>query len=106
MATKKGKAPVGPVVYTANRLDDGRVVFLGSEGFWVDRLETALICRDDAIETGLATAQAAERRQEVVGVYAVDIAEGVDPIRPLKQRERIRAVGPSIIETGAEKAMS
>jgi len=51
----------------------------------------------------LAAGQAAERRQEVVGVYAVDIADDRDDIRPLKQRERIRAVGPSIVETGAGK---
>ena len=105
MATKKGKTPEGPVIYTANRLDDGRVVFLGPDDCWVDRLGDAVICRDAAIETGLAAGQAAERRQEVVGVYAVDIADDGGEIRPLKQRERIRAVGPSIVETGAEKAI-
>ena len=101
MATKKGKTPVGPVVYTANRLDDGRVVFLGAGGVWVDRLERALVYRDEMIEAGLATAQTAERSQQVVGAYAVDIEADSDVIHPLKQRERIRAVGPTIVETGA-----
>jgi hypothetical protein len=87
IATKKGKTPVGPVIYTANRLGDGRVVFLDAGFAWVE-----------AIEAGLAAGQASERRQEVVGVYAVDVDEDG---RPLKQRERIRAVGPSIVETGA-----
>jgi len=103
MATKKGQAPAGPLIYTANRLDDGRVVFLGAGDYWVDRLDEATIYRGEAIEAGLAAGQAAERRQEVVGVYAVDIADDRDDIRPLKQRERIRAVGPSIVETGAGK---
>lgn len=94
--TKKGKAPAGPVVYTANRLDDGRVVFLGPGNDWVEGLEAAAVCRGDAIETCLAAAQASERRQEVVGVYAVDIADEAPAIRPLKQRERIRAQGPTV----------
>lgn len=99
IATKKGKTPVGPVIYTANRLDDGRVVFLAADG-WVDQMAEALVCRDDAIAEGLALAQASEHRQEVVGSYAVDIADQPGEIVPLKQRERIRAVGPSIVETG------
>jgi hypothetical protein len=103
MATKKGKMPVGPVIYTANRLDDGRVVFLDSHLQWVDRMDQAVVCRDQTIESGLAAAQESERRQEVVGVYAVDIGSESGPIRPLKQRERIRAVGPSIVETNAPK---
>ncbi len=98
IATKKGKTPVGPVIYTANRLGDGRVVFLDAGFAWVDAMADAVICRDEAIEAGLAAGQASERRQEVVGVYAVDVDEDG---RPLKQRERIRAVGPSIVETGA-----
>jgi len=101
MATKKGQTPEGPVIYTANRLDDGRVVFLGPDETWVDRLEEAVIYRGEVIEAGLAAGQAAERRQEVVGVYAVDIAGDRDEIWPLKQRERIRALGPSVVETGA-----
>ena len=99
MATKKGKAPAGPVIYTANRLLDGRVVFLAAGYAWVESLDQALVCRDALIEEALAWGQASERRQEVVAVYAVDIADAT-PIRPLKQRERIRAIGPSIVETG------
>ncbi len=105
MATKKGKTPVGPVVYTANRLDDGRVVFLGRNLTWVESLAQAEVMTGDRITAGLAEAQADERRQIVVAVYAVDVAEGPE-IVPLKQRERIRAAGPSIVETGAARNAS
>ena len=93
------------MVYTANRLADGRVVFLGAAATGVEELAQAEVCTGAAIETGLAAAQADERKQIVVGVYAVDVALEAG-IRPLKQRERIRAKGPSIIETGAGKAVA
>ena len=95
--------PTGPVIYTANRLDDGRVVFLGPQMQWVEQMDQALVCRDQLIEAGLAAGQNSERRQEVVAVYAVDITDDAGVIRPLKQRERIRAMGPSIVETGLQK---
>lgn len=92
----KARPATAPVVFTANRLRDGRVVWLGAGDRWAETVAAALPFAPEAAAAGLAQAQAAERRQEVVGVYAaeVDLAGGV-PV-PLKYRERLRATGPSI----------
>ncbi|HYH21475.1 MAG TPA: DUF2849 domain-containing protein [Azospirillum sp.] len=81
---------------TANRLRDGAVVWLGPQGDWVERVEQAAVFDDATAQPALADAATSEAANIVVGVYAFEV-EVVDgrPV-PLRQRERIRAQGPSI----------
>jgi hypothetical protein len=100
MSTKaKARPATAPVVFTANRLRDGRVVWFGVEGTWRDRIDGTTPFAPAAAEEGLALAQQGERDQQVVGVYAVE----VDPAgpTPLKFRERLRVQGPSVAAEAA-----
>lgn len=83
---------------TGNRLRDGEVVFLGPDGQWVERLDDAVLLEDAATaEATLATAKAAaEGAQFAVDVYAFDVLLIDGRRQPVKTRERIRALGPTV----------
>ena len=83
-------------IVTANRLDDGLVVYLNGAG-WSERIEDARIAGDDAAADGLlAEAEGPGQEIRVVGPYLIEIAlEGAEP-RPVSYREAIRAQGPTV----------
>ena len=81
---------------TANRLRDGVVVWRGHRGDWVERVEAAAPFDGASLDGALKEALADEARNLVVGVYAFDVdLVGGCPV-PLKGRERLRALGPSV----------
>ncbi len=83
-------------VITANRLLNGDVVWLGENGAWVERITLARIFEGkDAVAEGLSLGAEAESRQEVVGVYEMDVALEDGVVLPVRLRERIRATGPT-----------
>lgn len=92
----KGHLSTTPVVFTANRLRDGRVVWLGAGDEWVEALPAARIFTGDAVEEGRGHAQAAERRHLVVGAYEVEVEPAPHGPQPLSVKERIRMSGPSV----------
>ena len=83
-------------VITANRLRDGRVVFLSSKGAWVLPIAQAEVFGDkDALEEALASAQHSIADNRIVDPYDVDVrVENGIPV-PLRLRERIRTHGPT-----------
>ena len=83
-------------IVTANRLDDGLVVYLNGAG-WSERIEDARIAGDDAAADGLlAEAEGPGQEIRVVEPYLIEIAlEGAEP-RPVSYREAIRAKGPTV----------
>ena len=82
---------------TANRLHDGQVVYLAANNGWSDRLADAAVADDaDAAAALLAAAERDVDRRVVVGPYLFDVTVDGAAIRPLGQRETIRAKGPSI----------
>ncbi len=84
-------------VLTANRLGDGRVVFLDGEGGWSDRIADARIAADEEAAAALVAAGArAERARLVVGPYLIEVTEGEEGPWPVRLREAIRAAGPSV----------
>jgi len=83
-------------VLTANRLDDGAVVYRSAAGDWVARLADAAVAEDEAAATALLAAGEADlARGLVVGPYLIAVARGAAPA-PVTQRERIRAAGPTV----------
>ena len=91
---------------TANRLDDGRVVFLGESGRWVGSVGEAELFSDEAaLDQASAYAKAQHDARIVVEPYPIDI-EIVDgsPL-PTRIRERIRAFGPTVDYGEAEYAV-
>lgn len=85
-----------PQVLTANRLNDGEVVYLAADGAWVERIEGAQVLASKSEgEAALATGVEAERNQLVVHAYLFDVTPA-DATKPVKMREIIRAAGPTV----------
>jgi sulfite reductase (NADPH) hemoprotein beta-component len=62
-AKVKTKGSSQPLVVTANRLRDGRVVWLADAGRWAETLHEAEVFNGEAVARGMAEATAAEQRR-------------------------------------------
>jgi hypothetical protein len=93
---------IPPKVITANRLGDGRVVFLSRDG-WSRLIEEAEVATGtEEAEIALARANADAAANRVIGPYVVDLRlERGRPV-PLRLRERIRLTGPTTGNSVAE----
>ena len=81
-----------PSVVTANRLIDGIVVYLASEGGWTEEIGRArLAASEDEIKALEAEAAKDVAARKVVAVYPIDVAIRDGTVDPLSVRERIRA---------------
>jgi hypothetical protein len=84
-------------VLTANRLIDGAVVYLATNGAWVEALDGARVFDSKAdAEAALQVGVEAERRLVIVHAYLFDVVQAGDRVKPVKQREVIRAAGPTV----------
>lgn len=85
-----------PQVVIANRLTDGRVVFLAQGDAWASSVNDAQVEEvGAAADALLAAAMRLEAKQQVIGSELIDVeVEGAD-VRPTKPREAIRANGPT-----------
>ncbi len=82
-------------IATANRLDDGRVVYLGRRGRWHEALAQARIADDETAAADLdAAARLGEVANLVIGAYLIEV-EG-QPLRASRRREPIRTEGPTV----------
>ncbi len=82
---------------TANRLHDGLVVFLSSDGSWSERVDNADVAKTDDAVSGLERIGVqAVKANIVVDPYLVDVAIEGARITPLANRERFRTRGPSV----------
>jgi hypothetical protein len=89
-------------VLTANRLDNGRVVFLAEDGRWVSLLGEARIAHDPAAASELEVLGAADEQAcRVVGCYLIPVAQRDGRVEATSARERIRAQGPSVQNAAA-----
>lgn len=100
-ATAKAVRSAQALVVTANRLTDGRVVWLAADGGWTGVLREAAVFQGEQVGAGLAAGEAAERQQLVVAPYAVEVTATDRGPRPLRMRERLRAAGPSVLMLAA-----
>ena len=81
-----------PNVVTANRLTDGIVVYLASEGGWTEEIGRARLAEtEDEIKALEAEAAKDVAARKVVAVYPMDVAVRDGTVDPLSVRERIRA---------------
>jgi Protein of unknown function (DUF2849) len=86
-------------VLTANRLGDGIVVFLDFEGAWSERLDEAIVARSPDEVKALEDRGAYDAAHNlVVEPYLVEVREDGGRLVPLRTRERVRALGPSILD--------
>ena len=83
-------------ILTANALRSGDVLYWKSDG-WLENLAAAEIFADEAAaEAALAKAQAFVTGNQVVTPYLFDVRPDKGVLRPVKEREIIRSLGPSI----------
>ena len=86
-----------PQILTAYGLLTGRVLWLTEDGAWSPRIGDARVSDSESDMAEMAAAgKTAHTAHEVFDIYPVDIAAEPGPPRPVKMRERIRALGPTI----------
>ena len=94
MARKKASSHV----VIANRLGDGRVVYLAEGDAWVEQItDPSVRVADSDEEAALLekAGQAAEARQEVLGMELIGVERVDGVVTPVRYREVIRASGPT-----------
>jgi hypothetical protein len=81
-----------PNVVTANRLVDGIVVYLASDGSWTEEIERARVAStEDETQALESQAEQAVKNRIVVAMYAMPVEIKDGAVDPLSVRERIRA---------------
>ncbi|MEQ8736039.1 MAG: DUF2849 domain-containing protein [Rhodospirillaceae bacterium] len=84
-----------PFVISANRLEDGVVVYLTQTDEWSVNVADARVVTDDDLDCVQNIGLDAEGRNHVVESYAVEVgASGT--VLPSRLRERIRSHGPTV----------
>lgn len=84
-------------VVTANRLDDGLVVFLTAEGGWSEDINQSRIAvGKEAGDALLAEASSPELDTVIVGPYLIEVEKQDGELVPTKYREVLRTKGPSV----------
>lgn len=84
-------------VLTANHLQQGHVLFLGRNEEWVTDINDAAIAASDDESAALeAQGNTAKDANFVVDPYLIEITDEDGRIVPVKNRERFRAIGPSV----------
>jgi sulfite reductase (NADPH) hemoprotein beta-component len=95
-ARDKGEKTMKLEIVSANRLGDGRVVYLAREGGWSESIIDGRSARTE--EDSAALLAEAERAVDdgiVVSPYLISMADDGGAFAPLRFRERIRLFGPS-----------
>lgn len=77
---------------TANRLIDGLVLYWKDGGWTESFAEAAMFASETAADAALTAAKAFVAGNVVVNPYLFEVKDG----RPVKEREIIRALGPSV----------
>jgi hypothetical protein len=86
-----------PDFITANRLEDGVVLFQTADESWSEDFKGARILADaQATAEALARAKRDEANNLVVDAYATPVVERNGHFAPKALREAIRAAGPTI----------
>ena len=86
----------GPQMLTSNRLRSGDVLYRKGDG-WVFTLAEGEVYADQAAaDAALAAANSELVRNEFVAPYLFEVREKDGRIVPVKEREIIRAAGPTV----------
>ena len=86
-----------PQMIIANRLADGRIVFLAGEDRWVSSIEEGLLLEEDtAAKVHFGRAKQHEAESVVIDPNLIEVAVDGGRRRPTEIREAIRAFGPTL----------
>ena len=82
---------------TANRLNDGEVVYLDAAGNWAESLENSkFVTEKDEAAALLAQSEKSVIDRIVLDPYLFDVTIENNVATPVKKREYIRANGPTV----------
>ncbi|WGM46640.1 hypothetical protein KOAAANKH_01513 [Brevundimonas sp. NIBR10] len=81
-------------IVTANRLSDGRVIYLGPDAAVVEDLALAALFDADAADAALIAA--ASKPATWVNPYLVEVTDGPTPSGRDRLKETIRSAGPTV----------
>lgn len=81
---------------TANCLRQGDVVYWKSGSWTLDFADGEILADPAAAEAALAAAKAFVTGNKVVAPYLFEVRTEDGKIRPVKEREIVRAAGPSV----------
>ena len=82
-------------VVTANRLSDGAVVYLQSDGSFGEDVHGSQTADEDQTENLMEKAGDAVASQEIVAPYVIDVEVNGGSVTPTRYREKVRAGGPT-----------
>ena len=92
-----------PQMIIANRLRDGRVVFLAPGGQWDTAIAAGTVIEDDAdAQRLLAAAKGDQERCIVIDPILIQVRVENGHVRPTEIREVIRAFGPTVRTDAAD----
>ncbi len=86
----------GPQMLTANCLRQGDVLYWKDGGWVLDFTAGQVFANPADANAALEAAQVFVTGNKVVAPYLFDVREEKGKIRPVKEREIIRAAGPSV----------
>lgn len=87
---------------TANRLQDGIVVYLTKGGNWSTQFEDGdLLADKETAEAALAAAEESVKACRVLSVYLIDVEIENGKPKPTSTREHIRASGQPTVKAEA-----
>lgn len=91
------KKMAGPQMFIANRLDDGRAVFLKVDGSWTNiAAEAAVGHTPEEVDALAALAKVSDDANIVVSVEAVEADTSGDVLAPAHMKFAMQAKGPSV----------
>jgi len=82
-------------VVTANRLSDGAVVYLRTDGSFGEDVNASETVEEDQTENLMEKAGDAVAAQEIVAPYVIDVEVNGGTVTPTRYREKVRAGGPT-----------
>jgi len=91
-----------PQMITANRLRDGEVLYWKGSGWVLALAEGEVFADPKAADTALEAAMKYVSGNEVVNPYLFDVRVADGVTRPVKEREIIRAKGPTVRGEGKQ----
>jgi len=93
-------------IVTANRLADGRVVYLTQDAHWSARVADSRPANGAAAALLMTAAEISVANRIVIDPYLIDVTLEAGLPRPVLHRERIRATGPTEVETSPSREVA
>ncbi len=97
--------PFTPKVVTANALLEGDVIYLTKDDQWSRSLKDAEVIEDEA-HGDLRVLFGQSQRNDVVGVYLIDVTVTENGPEPTHFREEFRTKGPSNYNHGKQAELA